>query len=341
MNDGTLVFTLTFPPVWPPNEDVLFYKNTIKTTLVKITGTSSGRLVFEVGSEFFISQKIIFAKAHSAIISFIWNFSKKQKIRVRVNSIELKTMSTRNVFVVESKIQQVSDVYSFNSPDSEINCSKWLNWRKERYLQQKNNPKKNRNIKSYEREVEDLENSLISIESHFRVFKDNEKQLLINILPLLRSLLCWIDKSKSYNPLLFRVAGRLNLPLPIYAFKDWFKDSKNPELFNDSTSLHFNDRPSVKQQFENEVLMDFQEWLTIQIIRDNTQTLTWKGLILKAANTISATHFDDDSHVIIDDMCSTTSMGRSEFTSYLYSICGVTLDLGKYILQNTKKESYE
>lgn len=338
MTEGSVFIVLIFPDIWPPNKNQLILKEKANESMIEMIGLTNGQLLFTIDSETFESQKIKFTNAKRALISIHWNTNKSQKIQVFINSKELAEKNQKDVFIISSKPEIINDKKSFELPESKKVCAEWIAWRKSNYGEQKMQPKKDRSLKTIDVQFQELTNSLESLASHIEVFKNKENLLLMNVLPILRALLFWPDKkSKNYNPLLFRLAGYLDLPLPLFAFKDRIKETKDSKLYKDATIHRVNNFPSIIKKYPNEKLMDFQEWLNMDIIIDKSvgskEMFRWKDILFESANTVSNTHFDDDIPLIIDSLKKSIIWDKSTFSEYIFTICQTTLELGNYILK--------
>lgn len=344
MTEGSIFIVLMFPNPWPPNEEQLILKEKINDSIIQIFGLSKGQLLIKINSEIFESQNLEFSNSKRAQLSILWNNKKNPKIKVYINSKELYDKNQKDIFIITSKPEIIDNKSSFEIADSIKACAEWTTWRKDKFGIQKTQPQRDqRTIKDIEVQFQELKNSLISISSHIDVFKNDENILIMNILPILRSLLFWSDnKSRNYNPLLFRLAGFLNLPLPIFAFKDRINETKNHKLYKDAVKHRVNNFPSIIKRYPNEELMDFQEWLNMDIIIDRTigskEIFRWKDILIESANT-GASHFDDEIPLIIDSLNKSMVWNKSSFFDYILTISQTTLELGNFIVNQKNQLS--
>lgn len=332
MKEGTISAVMCFPEVWPPLYSmVLFEKNG-----AQLIGEIDGSLKFNISDHVFCSQRIEFTKAKRALLFITWNES--TGITVHINSEKLDSAENNEPLKVTSKEPINNPVKSFDKPDSKKACKEWVAWRNHHYGSAKQSAKKNRVIKSFDNQLEELNSAIQSLEHHTNNFKDQHNLFLINALPLLRSLLFWGDgKAKNFSPLLFRIAGLLSTELPIYAFKNRLDEIADNPLFENIASASIDNRPSTVQKWPNEELMDFQEWLQSKIIlkRENQEeSYRWIDIIFEGANTNSASHFDEDSPIIIEELKGITVFGQSQYYQYVMAVTEITIELGRYLISN-------
>lgn len=337
--DGSIFLVLEFPNDWPVKQEIEIFAVNQNGTEIKIISKVDGSLSFIINGERYDTQIIEFSRAKRALLSLLWKFSKANKIEVYLNSERIGTKDNEEIFLISSNYPDKNKGTSFSDSERDSKCKEWIEWRKHRYKNPKTVPRKDRVIKDIEIQFHELEQAIRSLEKHLEVFKDDSNLLLLNSFPILRSLLFWPDKkSKNYNPLLLRLAGYLELPLPVYAFKDWINKTSEDPLFKDSVRNQVHNYPSIKRRYPNEELMDFQEWLNMEVIKDTKAgektIFRWKDIIFDGANTISSSHFDDDVPIFIDNLENLTEWGRSSLFNYLLTIIDVSIIFGKFILEN-------
>ena len=342
MKEGSIFLVIDFPVNWPPPFKKIMFQEIVKGSHISILVNEEGQIETQIDSETFISQTIIFTLAKRGILSIFWNFNKEPKIECFINSILLNTTECKEILYVRSNPELNDPTPSFNYQEASNQCKEWIVWRSERYGALKPNTKKSRMIKSLNQQIQDLNDSLYSLRHYISYFQDKERIFLINTLPHLRSLLFWPDgKAKNYNPLLFRVAGYFRLGLPIFAFKDRIKGTIDNPLFSNSLFHRVNNYPSITKQNPNQELMDFQEWLNMEVVVDRSENYQhiyrWKDILFESANTVSAAHFDDDVPVFIDTLKGCFVWDNSLFYTYIMTITQTTLTLGDYVISKAKE----
>jgi hypothetical protein len=345
MKTGTIFLVTNFPQQWPVQEPTLIAKQLIdENSIFEILANVNGTLTFNVCGINLTTQIIAFKNAHRALVSCIWNDEKQIPIEVNFNSIRINEFNDQQ-FIIDSKPELTKDSSEIPIKEIKKTCLPWMEWRKHRYSSMKTEPKEGRVLKSLDIQVQELEEAIESLKHLQNTFSQKHNLYLQNVLPILRSLLFWPDskgRGSRYNPLLLRITGYLKLPLPIFAFKDRIKDLKNNQLFKEAKSIKTFNFPSTIIKHDNEKLMDFQEWLDMEVIIDNStnklSTYRWKDIIFDGANASSSAHFDDDLPKFIDELKNNFSWEKSMFFEYVQSVVLITIELGEKIIlaANTK-----
>jgi|688.fasta_scaffold96645_3 hypothetical protein len=342
MKEGSIFTVIQFPASWPLSYRAIIFQETIDDSIISIYGNQEAQIEIEIDHITFRSQSIIFTLPNRCLLSILWNFTNESKIECFINSVKIENANHREIFYVKSN-QAISDNRkSLDYEQASVLCEPWISWRLERYGSQKAQPKKDRTLKSLEQQVQELNDSLISLEHCLSHFRGKERLFLINVLPHLRSLLFWADKNtKNYNPLFFRIAGSLNLALPIFAFKDRIKDTLNDELFLRALIHRVHNYPSITRENPRQEIMDFQEWINMEVIverlQQGQQVYRLKDILFESANTISAAHFDDDIPILIENLLQSVSWDESVFYKYIVTITEMTLVLGRYIISKSSQ----
>ena len=340
--EGSIFSVLSFPEQWPPATEVTILKTTNEQSEILIRGNQDGSLEFHIDSLKFVTSPIEFVRAHRALLSVHWNTDEVEKIKVFANSIQIKA-DNREIFKIDSNYEIDKDEPPPTLKEINTACVDWIQWRKHRYGSlEKKEPKKNRVAKTVQEQIEEFNAALVSLKNNFELYGKDRLLLVINTLPILRSLLFWPDKKGPYNPLLFRLAGVFNLGLPVFALGYRIRDTRENQLFKDAASHKVYNFPSMKKKHRNEILIDFQEWLNMDFQRfDKSECLRWKDLIFEGANTISASHFDDDKLKYLDELSKIIVWDKSDLVNYLVCIIGITLDYGQIIIKTAANNGYK
>ena len=148
--------------------------------------------------------------------------------------------------------------------------------------------KKDRRIKTIEKQITELKNLIVSLERIVAEIKQNkDSSYSFLIFKFLRSLLFWATiKKTSYNPLLFR---RWLLPLPVYYAFPKENEANVPNILKEASFHLMNNQGSLFNHYEKQIIIDFQEWLETEIVISNNNSFRYVDLIFDAANTISPT----------------------------------------------------
>lgn len=251
-------------------------------------------------------------------------------------------------------IQHIPETQSsFDKPDAKTACAFWMDFRKQHYGAEKTKPEKNRQLKTSAEQFIELyraQQSLIDLNS---LILDGHNHLLGHLVTELRALLFWpkLNKdgriSNKYNPLLLRLAGRLDLPLPMYKIPELEEMPDFHEvshLFEQFPSLFIPKEPSLFKSHPNHKLVDCQDWLSSCILKRNSinqetgevirQEFTVKCLIHEAANTLGTAHYDEDVPQMVQLLRELKVLETSQFVAVMLQISEITVNLAGYILHN-------
>ncbi|HET6556409.1 MAG TPA: hypothetical protein VFG54_03785 [Prolixibacteraceae bacterium] len=321
--------------IWPFKESVILIEDRVDENMISILGHPDLTFEIQIGNCTFLSQPVVFCVMRYIDISVTWDLEKADPIRFYIDGQDVISINYTQDRLV---ITHPPTSYNINlNNDGEFDCT-WEEWRFDLFDKTKDDGsgllrRRNKHLlvyKSIDEQFEELGLSIISLKEHLRNFSGNDNLLLFNILPILRSLLYWNDKSKTYNPLLFRLAGFLNYRLPVYTYseekrqqqRDFFKDATFSYM--DSVSL------SMKSSLDNQI--DFQEWLSMKVILNETE-FSNKDIIGYAANTMSFAHFDVDIYSVLKELINKRFMESSMLKDILILIANLSIYFGEGILK--------
>jgi hypothetical protein len=172
--------------------------------------------------------------------------------------------------------------------------------------------------------------------------QNNQIQFMGTLATELRSLLHWKNDAKTdhnHNPLLLRMASKGDLPLPVFGLIDPF-DVPVPQA--GSASFFLSPFPPALTQLSAEhVLMDLQEWLSIDVVimrktipRAATveRRLSPKLIIAEVANSLGTAHYDEDTSDVIRTMLGWQQMEQLLIDNFLAYIAITVLVMSKWVL---------
>lgn len=316
MEEGSVYLVISFPANFPTGIqnvlEILSYP--AGDSIFKIFAYSDGHLLVMVQDQNhvfskFESQRIRFETNSDRIITYIWS---KQNATLKINNQLISSNKTTEIFrisdeSVNQSIQQ-TPIDLVTIPQIE----KWIQWRKERFVDCKKTTSTNldRRDKSEGEQVRELLDVTNNLEAIFKSWISGKSYLIMSILSILRSLLCHkiveIKPNRTtYNPLLLRVASYKALALPVYARRVNEDIPDNIlELSKDTLSHVTRNIASLTKTSNNQILMDFQEWLNGEVIisYEDKKPLLYSvnQILMDSSNTLGASHFDTNVPLKLD-----------------------------------------
>jgi len=306
MEKGSAFFDCSFPMPWPPLEELPFLTFQLDTvTSCQVTAYPDGHLRWilkqdeeTIGS--YDTQPIKVTGDGFAVVTLIWD---GPSISIYINGQILKSLQEADTetFVVDTKDRRRigQGVHSFKHPEAKVHCSKWMDWRERRYAEPRQQAKKHRRLKSAAEQGAELLSATVALSELVRLVSMGKLHLLPDIATRLRALVYWSDNPRSqYDPLLLRMAGRLSLPLPVFAYPDSLTDLDSDNGIPKPVYQFKGYGATVQQTNPNQELMDIQEWLACpaqierfgDLVPDTTdsakRSMTVKEVILQSSTTL-------------------------------------------------------
>lgn len=317
MEVGSIYLVISFPENFPAgiqNElEILSYPT--GDSYLKIFAYPDGHLLVLVQDQNHIfsrfeSQRIRFETNANRIITYIWSI---QNATLKINNQLISSSKSKEIFQMSDK--SMNPIIEDSSLDSTFNpqIEKWINWRKERFIDSikatvANTDRRDKSEAEQVRELLDVANNLEDI---FNNWISGKSYLIMSILAILRSLLCHkiVEKNvnrTTYNPLLLRVASYRSLPLPVYARPVNEDIPENIlEILSKDTLSHLTiNEATLTKTSNNQILMDFQEWLNGEVIISYGDKKPFfysiNQILLDSSNTLGASHFDTNVPLKLD-----------------------------------------
>ncbi|WP_372776344.1 hypothetical protein [Mangrovibacterium sp.] len=334
--EGTLTKIIdNINSIWPVTEDTIIVEDFCNGTAIKIIGHQNFTFEIELDQYKFISQPVVICAFRSIILHVVCNKRKKAPIDFYIDGKEVKPFNKCKEKLAIA-MPPTSYCVNKNTVDvvSDITCRKW---RSDLFHTGTGLTQNNRVQKSKIEQVNELRLSIFSLKEHQKNFSCHQDLFLFNTLPILRSLIYWrTENSKNYNPLLFRLAGSLDIELNMYALSDEsYKEYKQIGL-GDPTFAHL-EYVSFNKMSDAQTLIDFQDWLNKDAIFGESNYKN-KDIILYAANTMSFAHFDPDTHVILKDLKEKKTLNTSMLVEMVNRVVELTIHFGNKILDVLEKE---
>jgi len=346
MSEGTAFAVIKFPFPWPVPIRQLLWSTKHESRSIQIHASPTGGLLLDVlddgrPSVSFESQPIIVRGAGFALLSITW---KETSTSLRLNGEEVlpSIMAGGRSHEVSTTDHIPALEPAFLHADARALCEPWVAWRKTRYGVAKTVAKPNRRLKSEAEQFEELRMSNRCLTDLAGAVANGNAHLTGHLATELRALLYWRDsKASSYSPLLIRLAGRLNLPLPIYQIPE---GSPVPDIVLEASFRVRSGEPSLIKDIPSKELVDIQEWLRRVVIdvdfseqladgvAAHRLSLTGKEVILDMATTRGSAHYDEDVPKALEALYSMHGPERDQLTRFLLETANITRALNEYII---------
>jgi len=313
---------------WPPREQEHFQTFPIDDHEIQVGFTRGGNLlVLRLGPrgsllQTFQSQPLEFEGEGYVRIVMHWS---REGIGCRFGSHDLVSLHecgepARIVF----KKMEVWPIQSYDAPERHVACEREVRLRSKRVHA---SGAEDRPL-SLSEEIENLRDSVRAIGEDADRVRAGEKHRTNAVRAAIRELIT--DLGDSYRPLLFRVAGLLGLPLPVYAMpKGFFL----PGLFPAGSGFDCT-VAACAMRFSTERIIDFAEWLRRpMLLHGGKRPFTFDQVIAKSANFLGGAHSASSIPPEIDRTARTTIGGLSANTRFLLSVAAVVAELGQYMLR--------
>lgn len=300
-----MFIVVRFPRPWPVHEDVQFFSVPCEAQTLSIAATKDGRLrlLVQQGAEVvatFQSQPIRIIGGGYVLLNPSW---RGNEITLRINGREISASTNAGEvpLVISTNDHPVGVTPSFEDPERASACAEWMTWRKRRFGTPKVAPKHKRRLKTLSEQLAELSRATRSLADLAAIVQQGRPHLIGHLATELRALVYW--NGKNYSPLLLRLAGQLDIPLPLYALVD----QSVPPTFGDS-KLHVktSEAANIIRTLPSQRLCDLQDWLegimlTASYASDvyamtpgQRGDLSRKDLISKVATTMGSAHYDED-----------------------------------------------
>jgi hypothetical protein len=341
MNEGTVYSLIRFPGAWPPVTETTLIAGQLADTAIRLIAHPDGHLSL-LGPCRYSTQRINLSGTGFALITVVW---KDAEVGVYINGEPLKSLQTAasEVFEITLRERRGEGPVSFEHPDAKANCKKWTDWRKARYANPKLQPKAQRRLKTDDEQIDELSETLKALEDLARAVQAGNLRFLEDVAGRLRSAVYWQEGSKNYNPILLRLAGRLGLPLPVFAFPDKIPDE--PPIIRDAAFQYTSPiHVTLQKTYPAQELMDLQQWLEseVQVQRFEEmhgsvaerveRSVTAKQLILDFSTTLGNSHYDDDVPLALDALQILQAGQVNALSKFIIDVALVVVSLGRWVL---------
>lgn len=150
----------------------------------------------------------------------------------------------------------------------------------------------------------------------------------------LRGLVYWPNDNPTWNPLLYRLANRHLLPLPVYSFP---VDPTRPLIVSAATYHAENLAPSMVRRAPAEVVMDLEEYMTSVVQTERTtrgeERLSVGETLAATANSLGAAHYDESIALDVDLLRAQVYLETNFLHRVIVGLSRTTAALSRYVLQ--------
>ena len=230
---------------------------------------------------------------------------------------------------------------SFDDPDVRDACKDWTLWRERRFGNQTTRQASGDRQKSFPELLDEMESALGALRDLAELVASGKRHMLQPLSGSLRALVYW--SGSTYDPLLLRLAWRLGLPLPIYAFPPIKQDLPPIDGIEQALS---SGTPSLVRFAPAHQLMDLQRWLNNSYTRwipDGGQPSEFRGrtvqeIIGDFANQMGGSHHDPSTPPVIDVLKSHRSDTSDFLTAMFLDAAQIIWQMGTYVLGKGREQ---
>lgn len=240
MEDFSAFLVISFPRPWPLSLRTVLGEFRQEGKLICLVAYPDGHLEIAAGSQIlgitvrchFQRLEIGGALGDKAVLSVV---CADDKIDVRINGQPLKMLSESDgaAFVVNAQ-QRLTPTYSIDDPSAKSACEEWIRSRQSRFAKRKNKAKLDTRAKALDEQVEELVQAGDALVELAEQASSGKKHMIPPLAAQLRSLIHCPNDGPNWNPLLYRLANRRSLPLPVFSFPD---DPDKPLVINEQHTM--------------------------------------------------------------------------------------------------------
>ena len=349
MKQGHIFLVLGLEGNWPPPERKVMVTSQQDLSLVTLFALADGCLEFVVEESGLsiirhITKPIRFEGYGMFVFDAGWNNGYAD---LRINGQTLPALiEMTQPFVIKLQKSEVPIINSLTHPEATSACEKWIVWRKNRYAKAKVIDSEYLRAKSFSEQTSELEQAIFGLDYLLDEFSNNNEFLIVHIATTLRALIYWEDgKGSKYNPLLFRIAGRLDppLPLPVFAFTEL--SIEPPQIIREAQYRTENSFISLQQEFPMQKLVDIQDVLDSAVqterldskslkLNKKPQILRGRDLIREFASTAATGHYHEHIKRDFDRIHYMEAFDLPLSYRFILRIGQITSSLGKFVLGN-------
>jgi hypothetical protein len=297
--EGTLFFVVRLPHPWPPRQPCLIYSGKPNNQTIEMWAQANGQISLSIqpSNQSFISQPVDVnsSEPRFVILSIVWTAS---TVSVRIGQRELLPDAPDVARLVLAPPSLVPSGISLTDPTASALCQTWVQNRKLKFATPRV-ARSDRRLKTTDEQANDLRACIYRLRHLQQQVVAGNLFLLGTLAGEMRACIYWSKDTRpeaNYNPLLLRMANLAELPLPVYQIP---KSESFPSI--PSLQIHYEPgayAPRIITRFATDQICDLQESLASTVLQlDHLpgRTITTLSLIKELANTMGASHYDEDA----------------------------------------------
>jgi len=350
LDNFTLYWVITqFPSPWPPSQLVSMLRTMQGNVRIEVVVHRDGHLEASAGSvdgppdARMHFQRI--APEGDARASMILT-SEEGRLRLRLNDRDLLPLSEAHgdtVVIASTRRTGGSLTPSYLRDDALDTCRAAMDERRRRFKQLRAaGSAEGRRMKSVSEQVAELVAAIRALDHLTSSVRHGHVYLAPTLANQLRGLIYWPNERRTWNPLLYRVADRAGLPLPV--FGDIAPDDELPEVVLQAASHMRRLSASCIPRFPSDRLVDLQDFMQMTVARfrfeevAEDQRATVQDVLGGAANTMGAAHYDETVELDIDRIHRTRAFDASVMHMILVNLGDVVAELGRHVVARVDED---
>ncbi len=339
---GSFHAVFIWPIPWPPAQDAPFLESPVgdQGGVLRITATADGCLdaiVFDEGGSQVAHGRIgpvRLTRGRACDLGIHW---KEGRFEFYSSGVYLggdPSQSGRGGLNLALADEEVGE-HSIGHPDAAVACSGAMKSRRHTYGGDRASGRGR--VLSLEEELDRLDGRLGELEHNTARVRQGHRAALSTVRGILRELTANLG-GRHYQPALLRVAGRLDLPLPMFALP---KPKRSDDAVRGMTMTQLGEFGTRRTNPAQE-LVDMQDWLRrTGYVRfgetSKVEDWSYARLLAKAAENLGGAHMGPELPQVVDQLERSSFAGVSNLETFTFRVAELTLELGRYVVQHGRE----
>jgi len=328
------IMALPFP--WPPISEQRLIQEPTHDGIMHIAGLVDGGILLMITdpqgacTHTFRSQPIELLNPGYLLFEVAWKDNGDCEIWINTRVL-LRSVAGGRLIISPKAVSPPSRGRSTDDANASVECAKWVANRKQKFAMPET-AKIHRRPRSLDDQADDLSRAVATIRRLALTVRSDSKSAG-SLATELRSVIYWQkddQPDRTHNPLLFRLASKADLPLPVYSRRVDLPLPQIPVAFGNHIEVHV---PMLFRLDQAQVVMDVQQWLGSNLITiHGRRPLSVKEGIAEMAHTLGAAHYGEHASELVDELqCMLLSQG-DVLGAVMADIGLLVADLGKWVL---------